>query len=356
MRRHPGLDPPEYLEWHADPALAAEYEAALARSPERRRLIEGLDEAARLRFYAGMVRFRLHDYTLKRWVRRGVISKAWLGTGEEAVTIGAVHALEPGQDYVAPMIRNQGALHEMGMPLESLFAGYLGTAASPSGGRDGHVGDLARGVIAPISHVGDMVPVITGAALAFKQRREPGVALTWIGDGSTKTGAAHEGFNLAGVLKVPAIFIIQNNQVALGTRTDQHHAGDFAAWGDMYGMECTMVAGNNVLEVYGAVRHAADRARAGNGPFLLEFTTYRFRGHSMGDPERYRKQDEVKRWQENDPIGIFRKHLVDGKLATSKVLDEVDGKVMDEVEQAVQFAEASPEPTLEALYQDIYAD
>jgi TPP-dependent pyruvate/acetoin dehydrogenase alpha subunit len=184
-----------------------------------------------------MVRFRLHDIALKRWVRRGVISKAWLGTGEEAVTVGCVHALEREHDVVAPMIRNAGACHEMGMPLERIFAGYLGTMDGPNGGRDGHFGDIGNGVLQPISHVGDMVPVVTGLALAFRQRGERRVALTWVGDGATKTAAVHEGLNLAGVLKVPAIFVLQNNQVALGTTLQQHQIDGFAA-----GRRCTVCA------------------------------------------------------------------------------------------------------------------
>src|SRR5690606_20223400 len=150
---------------------------------------------------------------LKRWLRQGVISKAWLGTGEEAATIGCVHALERDRDIVAPMIRNAGECHEMGMPLEEPFTVYLGAADSPNGGRDLHAGDLSRGVLQPISLVGDSIPVIVGIALAFRRRREPRVALTWVGDGATKTTAFHEGINLAAVLKVPAIVVIQNNQV-----------------------------------------------------------------------------------------------------------------------------------------------
>ncbi|MGH7504111.1 MAG: thiamine pyrophosphate-dependent enzyme, partial [Longimicrobiales bacterium] len=217
MQRNPALDPPEYVAWEADARLVQEYRALLESDEARRAIVEALDEDTLLALYAGMLRFRLHDYALKRWVRRGVISKAWLGTGEEAVTVGNVHALDRDRDVVAPMIRNAGACHEMGMPLEGMFAGYLGTADAPSRGFDLHIGDPGKGVIQPISHVGDMVPVCTGIALAFQRRREARVALTWIGDGATKTTAVHEGLNLAGVLRVPAVFVLQNNQVALGT-------------------------------------------------------------------------------------------------------------------------------------------
>src|SRR3970282_2881946 len=137
-------------------------------------------------------------------------------------------------------------------PLAAMFAAYLGTEDSPNHGVDGHFGDLGRGVIQPISHVGVMAPVVTGMALAFQRRREPRVALTWIGDGATKTAQVHEGLNLAAVLKVPAIFVIQNNQVALGTRFDQHHAGDFDAWPAAYGLAGGRGGRNNVLELFAA--------------------------------------------------------------------------------------------------------
>ena len=145
MRRYAPYDPPEYISWTPDPELVAEYRKRLESNPERKAVVDGLDEEALLGLYEGLVRNRLHDLTLKRWVRQGVISKAWLGTGEEAVTIGAVHALERDRDVVAPMIRNAGACHEFGMPVEDLFRGYLVTADSPKGGRDLHVGDRSRG-------------------------------------------------------------------------------------------------------------------------------------------------------------------------------------------------------------------
>src|SRR5256714_11098375 len=223
MHRFPAFDPPEYVDWKADAALVRAFREAVERDAERRAVVERLSDDEHGALYRGLLRARLHDIQLKRWVRTGVLSKAWLGTGEEATTVGPVHALERGKDIVAPMIRNAAACCEMGMSIADMLRAYLATADSPSAGRDLHVGSFPQGVLQPISHVGDMVPVITGIALAFKIRREPRVALTWVGDGSTKTAAAHEGTNFAAVQRVPAIFIIENNQVALGTRLEQHH-------------------------------------------------------------------------------------------------------------------------------------
>jgi TPP-dependent pyruvate/acetoin dehydrogenase alpha subunit len=178
--------------------------------------------------YRDLLLTRLHDIGLKRWVRHGVLTKAWLGTGEEAVTVGSIAALDCERDFVCPMIRNAGACHMMGMPMTDLFRAYLATADSPSGGRDLHAGDPSVGVIQPISHMGTSVAVMASVALAFKLRGEDRVAMTWVGDGATRTAACHEGMNFAAVQDLPAVFVIQNNQVALGTRLDQHGAGDMA--------------------------------------------------------------------------------------------------------------------------------
>src|SRR5205809_7958845 len=221
MQRFPAFDPPEYLAWRPEPALVRAFRETVERDAQRRAIVEVLEDDDHRALYAGLLRARLHDIQLKRWVRTGVISKACFGSGEEATTVGLVHAVERGRDVVAPMIRNAAACCELGLPVSDMLRAYLGSADSPARGRDLHVGAWPQGVLQPISHVGDMVPVTSGIALAFKIRQEPRVALTWVGDGATKTAAAHEGTNFAAVQKLPAIFIIQHNQVALGTRLDQ---------------------------------------------------------------------------------------------------------------------------------------
>ncbi len=346
MKRFAAYDPPEYLQWAADAELLDQFRRRIDAAPERTRVIRELDERALLSLYAGLVRNRLHDMALKRWVKNGVISKAWLGTGEEAATIGAVHALRrsgPEHDVVAPMIRNAGACHEMGIPLATMLAGYLGSSASPNGGRDGHIGDLPRGVVAPISHVGDMVPVIAGIALAFKQRREDRVALTWVGDGSTKTAAFHEGINFAGVQRCPAIFIIQNNQVALGTRLDQHAAGGFEHWPRMYGVADGNFDGNHVLDAFAATRLAVDRARAGEGVSLLVAETFRMGGHATHDEREARVTFDAglfAAWGKRDPIGMYEAWLETEGIPRDR-LTEIEAEVAAEIDQAVEEALAS---------------
>jgi 2-oxoisovalerate dehydrogenase E1 component len=353
MRRYPAYDPPEYVAWQPDHRLLDEYRHRVRGDGERRRIIESLDEAALVELYAGMLRFRLHDIMLKRWVRRGVLSKAWLGTGEEAVTIGCVHALERrahGGDVVAPMIRNAAACQEMGMPLERVFAGYLGTAAGPNGGRDGHFGDLGSGVLQPISHVGEMVPVITGVALSFRQRGERRVALTWIGDGATKTTPVHEGLNLAGVLRVPAVFVLQNNQVALGTRLDQHQAGAFAKWPAMYGLRGAVADGNNVLDVYAAARMAAEHARGGAGATLLVVDTFRMGGHATHDEAEARSTFAAalfEYWGRRDPIGMYEEYLVAEGVGRDR-LQELESAIGRDVDAAADAALAERESKMPA--------
>ena len=197
MKRYAAFDPPEYLEWTLDPELLQEFRARVQDDPERARVVAELDRDDLLALYRDLLRTRLHDIGLKRWVRTGVISKAWLGTGEEAVTVGSVAALDRDRDVVCPMIRNAGSLHMMGMALSDMFRGYLATSDSPSRGRDLHIGDMAGGVIQPISHMGTSVTIVAGAALAFRNRGEDRVALSWLGDGAAKTAAAHEGLTLA---------------------------------------------------------------------------------------------------------------------------------------------------------------
>lgn len=338
MKRSQLFDPPEYYDWKPDPELTRIYADTIKQDAARSQIIKKLSPEKFLELYAGLVRARVLDYALKRWVRQGVISKAWLATGEEAVTIGNVHALERGRDVVAPMIRNASACHELGMSIERILHGALGTALSPSAGTDGHIGDLSIGIIQPISHVAEMVPVITGIALSFKNRNEKRVGLTWIGDGSTKAFASHEGLNLAAVLKVPAIFVIQNNQVALGTRLQQHQAGDFRAWGKMYGVPLLVVDGNNVLDVYAATTIARETAVSGKGPTIILANTFRMGGHATHDEAEARKTfapELFEQWGKREPIGMYEQWLLNAGVETSE-LAEIEAAVSAEVDAAIE--------------------
>jgi TPP-dependent pyruvate/acetoin dehydrogenase alpha subunit len=360
VKRFPAFDPPEYVDWKPDPALVRGFRSTIESNPERAALVASLTPDTKHQLYRGLLRARLHDIALKRWVRTGVISKAWLGTGEEATTVGPVHALERGKDIVAPMIRNAAACCEMGMPIADMLRAYLATADSPSSGRDLHVGSFPQGVLQPISHVGDMVPVIAGIALTFKLRNEPRVAMTWVGDGSTKTAAAHEGTNFAAVQKVPAIFIIENNQVALGTRLEQHHLpADFKDWPASYGVWGASFDGNNVLDAYAATRLAAERCRSGNGPALLIAETFRMGGHATHDEREARETFPAElfaTWGKRDPIGLYEEYLKEEGVK-AKALADIEADVSAEVEKASEEALASREhmPAGESALKGVYA-
>jgi pyruvate dehydrogenase E1 component alpha subunit/2-oxoisovalerate dehydrogenase E1 component alpha subunit len=346
VKRFPAFDPPEYVAWKPDPAVVRAFRMTIEDSPERAAIIAPLSREQKLDLYRGLLRARLHDIQLKRWVRTGVISKAWLGTGEEATTVGPVHALQRGRDVVAPMIRNAAACCEMGMSIADMLRAYLATDDSPSRGRDLHVGSITDGVLQPISHVGEMVPVIAGVALTFKIKKEPRVALTWVGDGSTKTAAAHEGTNFAAVQRVPAIFIVENNQVALGTRLEQHHLpADFTDWASSYGVWGASFDGNNVLDAYAATSIAAARCREGQGPALLVAETFRMGGHATHDEREARDTfpaELFQAWGKRDPIGLYEEYLKDDGLP-AKVLGEVEAEITDHVERAAAEALASRE-------------
>jgi TPP-dependent pyruvate/acetoin dehydrogenase alpha subunit len=383
MIRYQAFDPPEYIDWKPAQEVLEEFNHTIEGDPERRAIIDSLGSHQMLSIYEGLVRNRLHDIALKRWVKQGVISKAWLGTGEEAATIGPVHALDRSEradgsatDFVAPMIRNAGACHEMGMPLADMLRGYLGTADSPTRGRDLHIGDFKRGVIAPISHVGDMLAVTNGIALSFKMRRQPRVALTWIGDGSTKAGIFHEGMNFAAVQRLPVIVIIQDNKVALGTRLDQHHRGSFKDWPAAYGVPGGSFNGNNVLDAYAAVKMAAAGCREGRGPYILIAETFRMGGHATHDEREARATfaaELFEHWGKRDPVGLFETYLIDGTLdletgrrlrktaglkeKNAQILREAEQRVAGEIESAIEAALDSrrahlprPESAAEGVY------
>ena len=384
MIRYPAFDPPEYVNWQADPQLVEQFTQTIEQDAARQAIIRRLSAAQLVALYEGLLRNRMHDIALKRWVMQGVISKAWLGTGEEAATIGPVHALnrEPfgdglPTDLVAPMIRNAGACHEMGMRLADMLRGYLGTADSPTRGRDLHIGDFQRGVLTPISHVGDVMAVTNGFALAFKLRHQPRLAMTWIGDGSTKAGVFHESMTFAAVQRLPLIVIIQDNRVALGTRLDQHHRGDFRDWPAAYGVEGFAFDGNNVLDAYAATKIAADGCREGRGPFLLIAETFRMGGHATHDEREARATFDTQlfeQWGKRDPIGLYETYLLEGALdlrsgkrgrrtagvraRNAEVLAETEQRVLAEIEQAEKEAlesrnQRSPQP--ESAAQGVYA-
>ena len=278
--------------------------------------------------------------------------------GQEAVCAGLIAARQPN-DRVITAYRDHGVALSCGIPANEVMAELLGKATGMSKGKGGsmHMADTGKNFWGGHAIVGAHLPIAMGMALGDKYANRSNVTICMFGEGATNIGFFHEAVNMSKVWKLPVLWVCENNMYGMGTTVERASAvSSIAVKARGYDMPSERVDGMDVMKVHEASKKAVEAVRAGNGPILLEFTTYRFRGHSMGDPERYRKQDEVKKWEESDPIGIYRRYLLDKKVAGSGALDDVDSQVLTEVEKAVQFAEASPEPTLEDLYQDVYAD
>jgi len=278
--------------------------------------------------------------------------------GQEAVSTGLIAARQPN-DRVITAYRDHGVAINCGIPANQVMAELMGKATGISHGKGGsmHMADVEKNFWGGHAIVGAHLPVAMGMALGDKYGNRQNVTICMFGDGATNIGYFHEALNMSKVWDLPVLWVCENNLYGMGTAVDRASAvSSIAVKARGYDMPNGQVDGMDVMKVYEVAHKAIETVRSGKGPFLLEIQTYRFRGHSMGDPERYRKQEEVKRWEEQDPIGVYHKYLTEGKVASLKSLDEIDQQVMDEVQKAVDFAEASPEPTMEDLYKDVYAD
>jgi len=239
------------------------------------------------------------------------------------------------------------------------MAELLGKETGMSKGKGGsmHMASVEKNFWGGHAIVGGHLPIAAGLALGDHYAKNDNITICMFGDGATNIGYFHEALNLAKTWGLRVLWVCENNQYGMGTSVGRASAvTSIRQKADGYAMKSGQVNGMDVLKVHEAAREAIDYVRTEAQPYFLEVDTYRFRGHSMGDPERYRKAEEVKQWQENDPIGIFNKYLLEKKIATRKVLDEIEARVEEEVTKAVEFAENSPEPALEELFKDVYAD
>jgi pyruvate dehydrogenase E1 component alpha subunit len=278
--------------------------------------------------------------------------------GQEAVSTGLIAAREP-RDRVITAYRDHGVALNCGISANEVMAELLGKVTGTSKGKGGsmHMASVEKNFWGGHAIVGSHLCIASGLALGDQYAGNDNVTICMFGDGATNIGYFHEALNVAKTWGLRVLWVCENNIYGMGTSVERASAvAEIRQRAEGYNMKSSRVDGMDVMKVYEAAKEALDYVRENSQPYLLEVMTYRFRGHSMGDPERYRKQDEVKKWQETDPIGIFRKHLSEKKTATSKVLDEIDARVEEEVNKAVEFAEQSPEPSMEELFQDIYAD
>jgi pyruvate dehydrogenase E1 component alpha subunit len=278
--------------------------------------------------------------------------------GQEAVSTGLVSARKP-QDRVITAYRDHGVAINCGIPANEVMAELCGKATGCSKGRGGsmHMADVNKNFWGGHAIVGAHLPLAAGLALGDQYQKTNGVTICMFGDGASNIGYFHEALNLSKVWKLPVLWVCENNQYGMGTAVDKASAvSEIRQKAEGYGMANRKADGMNLLEVRNTALQMLDEIRTGSGPQFLEVHTYRFRGHSMGDPERYRKADEVHHWQENDPIGIYRKTLVEQKIAAIKDMDKLDIAAIGEVERAVEFAETSPEPAPEELYRNVYVE
>jgi len=278
--------------------------------------------------------------------------------GQEAVSTGLIAAREP-RDRVITAYRDHGVALNCGISADEVMAELLGKSTGVSGGRGGsmHMASVEKNMWGGHAIVGGHLPIAAGLALGDQYAGNDNVTICMFGDGATNIGYFHEALNLAKTWGLRVLWVCENNQYGMGTSVERASAVDeIRQKAEGYGMKNSAVDGMDVMKVYEAAKEAIDYVRKEGQPYLLEINTYRFRGHSMGDPERYRKAEEVKRWQESDPIGIFNKYLLDGKVTTRKGLDEIEARVEEEVAKAVEFAEASPEPALSELFRNVYVE
>jgi pyruvate dehydrogenase E1 component alpha subunit/2-oxoisovalerate dehydrogenase E1 component alpha subunit len=285
-----------------------------------------------------------------------VVGGVFRSLGQEATAVGTAYALAPG-DFIAPLIRDLGAVLVKGIRPREIFAQYMAKAWGPSEGRDLniHFGDVSKGFIGPISHLGDMIPVMTGIVLAARMQQKDTVAVAYIGDGGMSTGAFHEGLNFAAVQRLPLVIVAEHNHYAYSTPTSKqtavHNLAEKAAG---YGIPGYVVDGNDVVACYEVTKAAAEFARGGGGACVIEAKTYRRKGHAEHDDQRYIPEGEVEHWERRDPLERFHRHLLSKGVATGEKLDEIVADVRREIEEDSAWAESSPMPDPEKAAYNVF--
>jgi pyruvate dehydrogenase E1 component alpha subunit len=276
--------------------------------------------------------------------------------GQEACSSGAVSALEKGDKYITSY-RDHGQPLALGTSPNAIMAELFGKATGTTKGKGGsmHIFDKEVGFVGGHGIVGAQIPVGAGIGFAEKYKGTKNLCICYMGDGAVRQGAFHETFNLAMTWKIPVIFVVENNGYAMGTSVERSsNVKDLYTLAEAYDMPAEPVDAMDVEAVHESVSRAAARARKGDGPTYLEFKTYRYRGHSMSDPQKYRTKEEVAEWKMRDPIEMVKDRILKSSIATEDELEIINSKIKDQVIEAVKFAEESPYPTAEDAYKDIY--
>ena len=314
----------------------------------------------KVKMFKDMVRIREFENRAQQIYREGKLN-GHLQTcqGQEAVAVGAIKAISE-KDIVFSNHRGHGHYLARGTPAKKIMAEFYGKATGTNYGKSGgmYLVDVKRGMMVASGIVGGNICLAVGSGIASQIRKDGAVTLSFFGDGATNIGFFHEGLNMAGLWSLPVVFICENNQYAEATRREEHQKiKKISDRASSYGMPGVTVDGTDVIKVYESVKEAVDRARRGEGPTLIECTVYRLTGHSAGDLGTYRpKGEEEKWWKIHDPIKIFQAQLLsEGTLSRAEV-EEIMKEAQEEVEEAVQFAEGSEEPSGEIAYQYVYQE
>jgi TPP-dependent pyruvate/acetoin dehydrogenase alpha subunit len=321
----------------------------------------GLTRENRLELYYYMRLTRsLEERLVNLYRQTKVVGGLFRSLGQEADAVGSAYALDRTKgDILSPLIRNLGSMLVQGAKPNEIIKQYMAKGDSPTRGRELniHYGDLVRGFIGQISHLGDMVPVMAGVTLSFKMRGEKRVGMVYVGDGATSTGAFHEGINFAAVQKCPLVVIVENNGYAYSTPlSKQTAAKNLVDKAVGYGVHGDSADGNDLLATYEVTKRAVDRARAGEGVTLIELVTYRRKGHAEHDNQSYVPEGEIDRWAAtNDPIDRYLEVLAAEGVASDEIA-AIDGRVTSEIDRATDEAEASPMPEPNDALVGVYAD
>jgi len=299
----------------------------------------------------------VEDTMVKLFRQNKIVGGLYSSLGQEAVSVGTAYALEK-KDWLAPMIRNIGALLVKGVPPRDVFMQHMAKYDSPTKGKDGtsHFGDLENlHIVSPISMLGDLIPVMTGVAIAGRYLGQKIVAMTWLGDGGSSTGAFHEGMTFAAVQKAPFVLVLENNQWAYSTPVKrQVPLENLADRAKAYGIPSYVIDGNDVVAVYTTAKEAVERARNGEGPILIEVKTFRRLGHAQHDPAEYVPKEMRAYWEARDPIALYEKFLTGEKLLDATSKKEIDEKIAKLLSAERDSAENSPMPPAEFAAEGVY--
>jgi len=318
-----------------------------------------MEKSEYLKLYHQMVVIRRLEERAAEMYQQGKIGGfLHLYIGQEAVSTGLISVRRP-EDRVITAYRDHGVAINCGLSSNEIMAELLGKATGCSKGKGGsmHLADVNKNFWGGHAIVGAHLPIAVGLALGDVYQKNQSVTICMFGDGATNIGYFHEALNLSKVWNLPVLWVCENNQYGMGTSVDRASAvTEIRQKAAGYGMKNEQVTGMDVMKVREVSAQMLEEIRGGSGPQLLEIMTYRFRGHSMGDPERYRSSTEVREWEENDPIGIYHGFLIGQKIATEAELNQQVELAEQEVDEAVAFAESSPEPEPEELFKHIYIE